>query len=576
MILLCVILAWASISTVVKAETIKIPFEYIQQNTSCSSVQDKTLEINYQGKLYQINFENLYSTPVINAALVCERFLRSLRDIRKPKPVIPLVEQFMKSDLKFYIDQSGFLEKACLQLGYCKRNILDTFRPKKQLRNCHGKVTLAGLLDKSKPKILGVESKIIHDVTVKLHPFEPFSELLRQYINDPNLQEIHTSTMTLGNQLLSSLSEDLVKTNKKLVLSYDAGVSLFNNQEIRIAKILETAPYAQFIPLTSGYNFDYFYHIKFIASPQTNKSMLASMNLATPDRTPYIDLNFFFNSPEIRDEFLSISKNNNQRFCERKEDYECLANFYSEETSSHIPELITRNCPVNNPESKIYRSGYFVNSEDHDLKQYVLNFINQAKEEIIVTSYKLTDRSIANALLKKQKEGLKVYVMLAFKSPVISKEFANQFYSGDVVKDQYPFPHMKVIIVDRKELLFGTANFTVNALNNTTELLGKTDNQLAIKTAYDYASVFTQSKNIDLSRELSPETKEHNYVAVTNANEVEPENLPYTETLSQSWMSNYRMVNEDGEKILTKCNLKHLIFITKATYKSCLKELGEI
>ncbi len=553
------------------AERIEIPLYVLRKAITCSSVQEKTLEVVFQNKSYLIAFDHIYSTPVINAGLVCQRLIRYLKAAPSPNLIIPISKKYTKFGHDIYVDESGFLEKACLEQGLCKRNILDTFKPKKILRECHGKITLNGLLAKSRPKIPGYQTKIIKDVTIKIHPFHPFINILNEYLQDPILKEIHASTMSIGNQALDDISASTQSYNKKAVINYDAGISLFNSQQGQIAKAITKSPKVHFLPMTSGNNFSQFYHIKFIASPQTNKSMLASMNLASVDRTAYLDLNFFFEDPTIRDEFLSISNNNNRRFCDYSEDYDCLANFYDERSKSHIPLVINRSCPTSNTETTIKRSGYFVNSEDDDLKQFVINFINQAKQEIIVTSYKLTERAIAKALLNKQQEGLKVHAMLAFKSPALG-ELKSHFYSGEVVKEEYPFPHMKIIIIDRRLMLFGTANFTINALNNTTELIGVTDNQQAIKTALDHVAVFTQSKDLALSKNISNTPKQKNYVAVTSSTQIKPVNLPFTKPLEQKWLSNYREVTKEGEKLLDKCDLRHLIFITKATYLECLKK----
>jgi hypothetical protein len=555
------------------ADNLVVSFEDLQKNIKCSEIQDQTLELDLNGKSYQILIDDLYYTSIINPALVYQRYLHVLKNISMDGKQIRLKQIGDKYGLKIYADEGGFLRCICQDAGFCKASLLDNFRLNKYLQVCHAKLSLKTLVDKAKPKFLNKQPKIISDLNIQVHPIKSFNHILYDYLDNPSLEEVHASTMTIGNQTLDELANKLQHSRAKLKLSYDAAISLAQNPQEKLINMLQSNSRLTLVPLTSGHEFRYFYHIKFIASPQTKESVMASMNFSTPNNNPYIDFNYFFNSPEIRDEFLYISERNHKRFCERQDDFRCLSNFYLDSSSSILNVPNSDKCITAAAGNKYKRSGYFANSEDHDLRQIVIDFLNQAEREIIVISYKLTDSQIAKTLLEKQRKGLNVYSMLAYKSPVLSPEFNNQFYSGTYNKSEYPFPHMKIILIDRKLMLFGTANFTVNALNNTTELIGITDNQKVIKNALDYAAVFSQSNNLDLSRNFSKNSKEINYISVANPSNLKSiESVSLAETLKpeQSWLNNYRLPDQNSQAKLRQCGLDHLYFITSQNYQNCL------
>ena len=58
-----------------------ISFENLQKNIKCSEIQDQTLELELDGKLYQILIDDLYYTSIINPALVCQRYLHALKNV---------------------------------------------------------------------------------------------------------------------------------------------------------------------------------------------------------------------------------------------------------------------------------------------------------------------------------------------------------------------------------------------------------------------------------------------------------------------------------------------------------------
>lgn len=137
--------------------------------------------------------------------------------------------------------------------------------------------------------------------------------------------------------------------------------------------------------------------------------------------------------------------------------------------------------------------------------QKIISEINHAKSSVLVQAYQLTSEPILKALLIAKKSGVRELVILD-KSQVKSKRkiSAAQFcYDNNipVMIDLKPrIAHNKIIIIDGKEVITGSYNFSHSAQFNNTE------NVVFIKSQ-EISSQYLQNFNLRLSKsiEFNPE-----------------------------------------------------------------------
>ncbi len=537
----------------------------------CSGTNsDQILIITKQNKRI-VKFPYFFSTRLINKSLVCQKFEEYLKatnwdfDMQLEEVIDPNGE-------KVFQDITNNLLSKCLEAGLCYRTFLDLPLINPNLLNCHENLTFARLLEKAKPKQKIKSIKTIHDLQIKAHPEFPLSNITLEYLNDRTVNDLYLSTMSLGNfSLTQFINAARNGNNKNIYFNYDLGIVLPELQTR--ALLFSTNQIERFfqIPNFGGQDFEMAYHLKFIASPQKNTSILSSMNFASSAKTNYIDFSYAFEDLGIRDELISLSERNQQRFCASKEDYTCLSNLIVDSQESQhkaLKEIYRKSCQVL-PASHYKSSGYLFLSELGNSEDFIIDKINQAKFELVLLVSQITNKNIYQALKLAQDRGVKVYLSSANYSGQFNSTF--DFYYPNVnSKDTWTLiPHMKVMVIDRKLMVFGTGNFSINGLRHNSEVFAQTDNPDAIKTVYDYLAVFAQNANPSLARAVSPEHKKLNYLVWGNVTDPE---MHGTEKFTESHLQNYRRFNQTGIQYIEKCRLNHLLFISKRNYKACLSQ----
>lgn len=104
-------------------------------------------------------------------------------------------------------------------------------------------------------------------------------------------------------------------------------------------------------------------------------------------------------------------------------------------------------------------------SFDPGLREQVLHAIEQSRTEIAVEVYKLTDQGVAAALAKASQRGVKVRVILC-PSEASNRSAAQRLRRAGAGVGWYPLSrpeqimHLKMAVLDREQLLFGSANWT--------------------------------------------------------------------------------------------------------------------
>lgn len=140
---------------------------------------------------------------------------------------------------------------------------------------------------------------------------------------------------------------------------------------------------------------------------------------------------------------------------------------------------------------------YFA-SEDDTIGN-IVRAVNGAKQSVYFLAFSFTQDDIGNAIIAKQKAGLKVGgVFETTGSQTPSSEYGKMKKDGlDVYTDGNPWVmHHKVIIVDEHITIFGSFNFSDNAAHSNDENLLIVDNaEIAKAFKAEYDRVLALAKN---------------------------------------------------------------------------------
>ncbi|MCD8339990.1 MAG: phospholipase D family protein, partial [Burkholderiales bacterium] len=107
-------------------------------------------------------------------------------------------------------------------------------------------------------------------------------------------------------------------------------------------------------------------------------------------------------------------------------------------------------------------------------KDKIISEINQAKQEVKVLAYLLTDKEIAEALAKAHERGVDVQVILDKKMKVDKGSKALPLAESGVpvyIDSEHSTAHNKIIIIDQNKVLSGSYNYVPKAETKNTENL---------------------------------------------------------------------------------------------------------
>lgn len=121
-----------------------------------------------------------------------------------------------------------------------------------------------------------------------------------------------------------------------------------------------------------------------------------------------------------------------------------------------------RKQPVSLPASQNPVELYSNQTQD-ELIPLFQHAIDNAKESITVVIYSLTDPQIIQALQKKSDAGVQLYIVSDAKA---SPGLSYRFPKATIVKRQgQGLMHQKILIIDNRQILLGSANLTTNSLS---------------------------------------------------------------------------------------------------------------
>lgn len=115
----------------------------------------------------------------------------------------------------------------------------------------------------------------------------------------------------------------------------------------------------------------------------------------------------------------------------------------------------------------------FSNQTQDDLTHLYVSSIDSAKESVLLVIYSLTDPQVLQALKRKTEASIPVSVVCDAKA---SRNIAKNIPLATVVKRSGEgLTHQKILIIDRKRILLGSANLTRESLQNYGNLVASFD-----------------------------------------------------------------------------------------------------
>ena len=132
----------------------------------------------------------------------------------------------------------------------------------------------------------------------------------------------------------------------------------------------------------------------------------------------------------------------------------------------------------------------------------VVREINNAKHEILVQAYSFTSTPIASALVASQKRGLKVEAILDksnVKQGYSSVTFLENAGIPVYIDDHVKIAHSKIMIIDGREIITGSFNFTMAAECHNAEnlLILRNDPELVVKYMANYKWRLSLSRQVN-------------------------------------------------------------------------------
>jgi cardiolipin synthase len=101
------------------------------------------------------------------------------------------------------------------------------------------------------------------------------------------------------------------------------------------------------------------------------------------------------------------------------------------------------------------------------------NFLASSNKSILIYAEEMEDEETENLLIKKAKEGISVYVILASPDIITSNGDAGKYLSLNGVHIGYlasPFVHAKTAVIDDTSLYVGSINFSENSIDKNREV----------------------------------------------------------------------------------------------------------
>ncbi len=586
----------------IESISIEIPVRELSNRIVCSEDVPKAIEILNGDDVFLVHFKEFVETPIIHNKAICQtvltRWFSQLLSKRINNVKLDLVRQSADARRPSYTLLSPELLNFCLSEGVCARNILDYRTVDKSLLACQPRQSWNTIWQRMRPKILKADYQVIPKVEIHTFPITTFTQQIEQFSKSQGQSSTFVSTMTIGSQTARKLSNQYNNETRPIFLALDAGVSFGSGQMLLLTELFNNHSSIFPLPITSGIEHKTLHHWKLALNTSDDESILTSLNLSTPEKTTYTDFIYKFDDPAVTAELRWLLWQRLESACHSFEDYRCFVDFaYSNQLArSNLYHLFENSCAQLSKLPKEarplpVRKRFFLQPQDTDLEHMITNLIASAKYEVIILTHKLTVDSIVTELARAQQRGVRVVVITTEIPPRHLLKDAPFIHSikNSAAAGVIPEPHMKLMIIDRTELLFGTGNFSNNALRSARELFAITDDKEAITAVLRVVISLTKvinkispKKNRTTAQAsswgLGPSTT--SWVVLANQKCHTPPcdslktSLPHTIRHSNSALLNYRQIHPEMAGKLSGCSLNEALFISEENYRDCLKKMG--
>ena len=129
-------------------------------------------------------------------------------------------------------------------------------------------------------------------------------------------------------------------------------------------------------------------------------------------------------------------------------------------------------------------------SPNKGASQAIIKAIGEARSSILVSAYSFTSKNIAQALLEAKKRNIKIKIILD-KSQVSHKYSSSKFFAHQDfdlrIDTKHAIYHNKIMIIDNKNIITGSFNFTQSAETRNAE------NILIIRDNISLANLYTEN-----------------------------------------------------------------------------------
>jgi len=144
----------------------------------------------------------------------------------------------------------------------------------------------------------------------------------------------------------------------------------------------------------------------------------------------------------------------------------------------------------------------FYYTPDKELLTKIVKLIENAKEEIYLETYMLTEKRIQEALVKASKSGIKIKIILE-KEPYMAYNINNKSFAKlekawiDISwsnKDNYAFNHTKVLIIDNLSII-STGNYSYSTFTKNRDFfIFTTDENIKLKLKKNFYNDYNYYK----------------------------------------------------------------------------------
>ncbi len=581
--------------------TVFVETAKIGTDLACSEESASMIRVQVGERTVHVRLAHLASTPIVGQGDTCAAFLRDLKRSLQAKGVrrleIPLhyVNTALEDDdspdaLPHRMIDGGVLEQKCEELGYCVSGFFKILRAKTELRECNPAFSMSRLWDRIRPRFLNTSVVPISRVQVELFPFTAFTdELIREATSLREGQSLLASTMSIGQQAVGETVGRLTQADRTAFMTADAGL-LLREENSSVLALSAMQSRLQILPMTRNDAFSAFYHWKILVRNDGAESVVTSMNLSSPAKISYTDAVYRFDDAHVADELRHLLVAAIREQCEAAADFECMKNVLQSkpEEGEKWSTLFRSACEsfrtsyqIDAPEP---HRRHFYQPHDSDLPAVIARLVGEANSEVIILTYQLTYRGIEAALTKARRRGVTVRIIASEETaldPKLDEEVSlavdsRRFHSA------LPSPHMKVLLVDRRKMLFGTGNFTYGGLEKARELFAVTEDVNAITTMLQVARSLERAappekrvissigKLAERQVVAPPLTPEGGVIPASPATEEIV--ARYTEPLSTQRQVNFLQVRSEARERLKDCGLGEMIFISRDEFADCLAE----